>query len=185
MHHFKTKEFRHRVRRKQRQRNQLERCCDNHCCCSAASATRNWAVSRLLGCYRSHLPPVQVFPPPQPQINKEKKKNYRASFHTSLFTICTSSLGWQIINPKAKFPELTCTYSEMQKSSHLPTFYQSASENTLSHLFQLHCLKASFPLLSGVKKWKGNYNSALFFYHPSPRQWRKKELVPCLQPLAL
>lgn len=185
MHHFKTKEFRHRVRRKQCQRNRLERCCDNHCCCSAASAT---SAGQFLGfsdatgaiCHR-----FRYFHSPQPQINKEKKKNYRASFHTSLFTICTSSLGWQIINPKAEFPELTCTYSEMQKFSRLPISYQSASENTLSHLFQLHCLKASFPLLSGAEKWKGNYNSALFFYHPSPRQWRKKELVPCLQPLAL
>lgn len=81
MHHLKTKEFSHRVRRKQRQRNQSARCRENCCCCcSAASAVCNCTVPRLLGCYRSHLPLVQVISTSlQPQI-KKKTRNLQSQF---------------------------------------------------------------------------------------------------------
>lgn len=139
MHHFKTKEFHHRVRRKQGQRNQWERCCGNHCCCWAASAPCSQAALRLLGCYRSQLPPFRCFH--SPNLKLIKKKKYIPTFHPfPLSTICTVRLGRQIINPRPNF--LDWLTLEMHKFSHLSVFYQSASEITLPHLSWWHCLKA-------------------------------------------
>lgn len=132
MHHFKTKEFHHRVRRKQGQRNQWERCCGNHCCCWAASAPCSQAALRLLGCYRSQLPPFRCFH--SPNLKLIKKKKYIPTFHPfPLSTICTVRLGRQIINPRPNFLdwltlETRCTnfpifqyFTKVLLKSHFPT----------------------------------------------------------------
>lgn len=187
MHHFKTKEFRRRVRRKQCQRNQSERCCDNHCCCSAASASCNWAVHRLLGCYRSHLPSAQVFPPPpNPKLIRKKKKKKIEPVVTLFLFSPSAPVAWVTDNqPQGR---ISWTDSPLKRDAKIFPSSRILPKCFWEHTFPplpITLLKSVLPITIWSRKIKGNYSSALFFYHPSPRYWRKKELAPCLQPLAL